>query len=108
MRIVLRLWHAVDRVADRENAGVETEAFVVQNVQGPKRFARDRIAGGSVSGDGSAAGILEHVAGQSQGLAEFLRRLPINKAVPITMAADLRPPADNFMNQSPAAPPAPA
>src|SRR5436305_1609593 len=62
---------AVAVVMDREDAGVVAEPLLGQDVDRPRRLARDRVAGGAVADDLDAGGVLDGPLGAADVRAEL-------------------------------------
>src|SRR3989442_2723908 len=74
---------------DGEDAGVVPKPFLDQNVEGPQRAGRDRIAGRAIAEDGDGPGRFEHAFGATQIVTKAARRLVVHEAVTVPMRSDL-------------------
>ena len=82
-------WNAVAIVADGEDAGVEREAFLHQNVQRPQGVARNGKSRSAIHGHGQAKDVFKHLLGTPQIVAKLRGCLVMYSLVPVAVRANL-------------------
>src|SRR5438105_7955768 len=89
MRVRRRAGDAVAVVIGREDARIEAEALLDQYVQGPQVAAGDGETRGAIGDHRLADDVFEQLARAAQVRAELGRRLPVDQAMPVTVAGNL-------------------
>ena len=88
MDLQRRVGDAVAVMMNGENAGIDLEALLDQDLPGPERAPRDREAGSAIGCHAAAGDLLQDIPPQADVVAELGGRLLVNQAVRETVRGD--------------------